>query len=117
MAGRPIFGPPRLCRAYAPFTPRLRPPRAFLRHVAGRLPTVNLIQGAFHGPDLVAAVCVFMLCHRRPADGVRPLVGAAFAQQTLTREPAMYGMYWLGGAVALGLFVYLVIALVRAEDF
>ena len=29
----------------------------------------------------------------------------------------MYGMYWLGGAVALGLFVYLVIALVRAEDF
>ena len=29
----------------------------------------------------------------------------------------MYGMYWLGGAVALLLFVYLVIALVRAEDF
>ena len=29
----------------------------------------------------------------------------------------MYGMYWLGGAVALGLFVYLVVALVRAEDF
>lgn len=29
----------------------------------------------------------------------------------------MYGMYWLGGAVSLLLFVYLVIALVRAEDF
>ena len=26
----------------------------------------------------------------------------------------MYGMYWLGGAVALALFVYLVVALVRA---
>ncbi|GEM_PF-1708449 len=29
----------------------------------------------------------------------------------------MYGMYWLGGAVTALLFVYLVIALVRAEDF
>ena len=29
----------------------------------------------------------------------------------------MYGMYWLGCAVTLLLFVYLVIALVRAEDF
>ena len=29
----------------------------------------------------------------------------------------MYGMYWLGGAIALLLLVYLVIALVRAEDF
>ena len=29
----------------------------------------------------------------------------------------MYGMYWLGGAVTLALFVYLVIALVRAEEF
>ena len=29
----------------------------------------------------------------------------------------MYSMYWLGGAVALALFVYLVVALVRAEDF
>jgi K+-transporting ATPase KdpF subunit len=29
----------------------------------------------------------------------------------------MVGMYWLGGAVTLLLFVYLVIALVRAEDF
>ena len=29
----------------------------------------------------------------------------------------MYGMYWLGGAVTLLLFVYLVIALARAEDF
>jgi len=29
----------------------------------------------------------------------------------------MYGMYWLGGAVTLLLLVYLVIALVRAEDF
>lgn len=29
----------------------------------------------------------------------------------------MYGMYWLGGAVTLLLVVYLVIALVRAEDF
>ena len=29
----------------------------------------------------------------------------------------MYGMYWLGGAITLLLFVYLVIALVRAEDF
>ena len=28
----------------------------------------------------------------------------------------MYGMYWLGGAVTLALLVYLVIALVRAED-
>ena len=26
-------------------------------------------------------------------------------------------MYWLGGAVALALFVYLIVALVRAEDF
>ena len=29
----------------------------------------------------------------------------------------MYGMYWLGGGVTLLLLVYLVIALVRAEDF
>jgi len=29
----------------------------------------------------------------------------------------MYGMYWLGGAVTALLLVYLVIALVRAEDF
>jgi K+-transporting ATPase KdpF subunit len=29
----------------------------------------------------------------------------------------MIGLYWLGGAVAAALFVYLVIALVRAEDF
>lgn len=29
----------------------------------------------------------------------------------------MYGMYWVGGGVTLLLFVYLVIALVRAEDF
>lgn len=29
----------------------------------------------------------------------------------------MNGMYWLGGAVTALLFVYLVIALVRAEDF
>ncbi len=29
----------------------------------------------------------------------------------------MNGMYWLGGAVSLALFVYLVVALVRAEDF
>ncbi len=29
----------------------------------------------------------------------------------------MAGMYWLGGAVTLLLFVYLLIALVRAEDF
>ena len=29
----------------------------------------------------------------------------------------MFGMYWLGGAVSVGLLVYLVIALVRAEDF
>ena len=29
----------------------------------------------------------------------------------------MYGMYWLGGAVTLLLFVYLVVALVRAEEF
>lgn len=29
----------------------------------------------------------------------------------------MYGMYWLGGGVTALLFVYLVIALVRAEDF
>jgi K+-transporting ATPase KdpF subunit len=28
-----------------------------------------------------------------------------------------YGMYWLGAAVSLGLLVYLVAALVRAEDF
>ena len=32
-------------------------------------------------------------------------------------EKQMYGMYWLGGGVALLLFVYLVMALVRAEDF
>ena len=29
----------------------------------------------------------------------------------------MAGMYWLGGSVALCLLVYLVIALVRAEEF
>ena len=29
----------------------------------------------------------------------------------------MYGMYWLGGAVTLALFIYLVVALLRAEDF
>jgi len=29
----------------------------------------------------------------------------------------MYGLYWFGGAVTLLLLVYLVIALVRAEDF
>ena len=29
----------------------------------------------------------------------------------------MAGMYWLGGAVSLFLLVYLVIALVRAEEF
>ena len=29
----------------------------------------------------------------------------------------MAGMYWLGGAVSLGLLIYLVVALVRAEDF
>jgi K+-transporting ATPase KdpF subunit len=29
----------------------------------------------------------------------------------------MVGMYWLGGAVTLLLLVYLVIALMRAEDF
>lgn len=28
----------------------------------------------------------------------------------------MYGMYWLGGAVTLLLFIHLVIALVRAEE-
>jgi K+-transporting ATPase KdpF subunit len=28
-----------------------------------------------------------------------------------------YGMYWLGGAVSVGLLIYLVVALVRAEDF
>ncbi len=26
-------------------------------------------------------------------------------------------MHWLGGAVSLALFVYLVVALVKAEDF
>ena len=35
----------------------------------------------------------------------------------LTGRTTMYGMYWLGGAVTLLLFVYLLIALVRAEDF
>ena len=29
----------------------------------------------------------------------------------------MYGMYWLGASVTAFLFVYLVIALVRAEEF
>lgn len=29
----------------------------------------------------------------------------------------MNGMYWLGGAVTLALFVYLIVALARAEDF
>jgi K+-transporting ATPase KdpF subunit len=29
----------------------------------------------------------------------------------------MSGMYWLGGAVTLLLLVYLIVALVRAEDF
>jgi K+-transporting ATPase KdpF subunit len=27
------------------------------------------------------------------------------------------GIYWLGGLAAVALFIYLVIALVRAEDF
>ena len=29
----------------------------------------------------------------------------------------MSGLYVLGGAVALALFIYLIVALVRAEDF
>lgn len=29
----------------------------------------------------------------------------------------MNGLYWLGGVVTLALFVYLIVALVRAEDF
>ncbi|HSI56235.1 MAG TPA: K(+)-transporting ATPase subunit F [Ideonella sp.] len=29
----------------------------------------------------------------------------------------MNGMYWLGGIVTAALFVYLIVALVRAEDF
>ena len=29
----------------------------------------------------------------------------------------MTGMYWLGSALTLGLLVYLVVALMRAEDF
>ena len=29
----------------------------------------------------------------------------------------MYGMYWLGASVTLFLLVYLVIALLRAEEF
>jgi K+-transporting ATPase KdpF subunit len=29
----------------------------------------------------------------------------------------MSGLYWLGSAVALALFIYLLVALVRAEDF
>jgi K+-transporting ATPase KdpF subunit len=29
----------------------------------------------------------------------------------------MNGMYWLGGAVTLALFVYLIVALARAEEF
>ena len=29
----------------------------------------------------------------------------------------MYGMYWLGASVSVFLLVYLVVALVRAEDF
>ena len=29
----------------------------------------------------------------------------------------MYGMYWLGASVTVFLLVYLVIALVRAEEF
>ena len=29
----------------------------------------------------------------------------------------MYGMYWLGASVSVFLLVYLVIALVRAEEF
>ncbi len=29
----------------------------------------------------------------------------------------MQGLYWLGGLVTAALFVYLLIALVRAEDF
>jgi K+-transporting ATPase KdpF subunit len=29
----------------------------------------------------------------------------------------MTGIYWIGGVAAVALFVYLVIALVRAEDF
>ena len=28
----------------------------------------------------------------------------------------MFGMMWLGGTLALGLFAYLVVALLRAED-
>ncbi len=29
----------------------------------------------------------------------------------------MSGLYWLGSAVTLALFIYLLVALVRAEDF
>ena len=29
----------------------------------------------------------------------------------------MSALYWLSGAVALGLFVYLVVALLKAEEF
>lgn len=29
----------------------------------------------------------------------------------------MSAIYWLGGAVSLALFVYLVVALLRAEEF
>ena len=29
----------------------------------------------------------------------------------------MYGMYWLGASVSVFLLVYLVVALVRAEEF
>ena len=29
----------------------------------------------------------------------------------------MYGMYWLGASVTVFLLVYVVVALVRAEDF
>ena len=29
----------------------------------------------------------------------------------------MNGMYWLGGIVTAAIFVYLIVALVRAEDF
>ncbi len=36
---------------------------------------------------------------------------------TAALSAGMSGIYWLGSAVAAGLFVYLVYALLRAEEF
>jgi len=57
-------------------------------------------------------------------DGVTTAIGDRIGDDeapgrrfTRARARMTYGMYWLGAAVGIGLLVYLVTALVRAEEF